>query len=496
MGNFINVRTPTDETVRLPVGVVTSKDKAFAFVANDGSRDITAIDLNAQAIANVSTTPSVLPSSALPAAGTSAATVLTGRRLFVTGLGRWSLNGAAWGSCEACHVDGLTDDVTWYFARGPRQTTSLDGTFNKADATDQRILNWSAINDEVADFEGNVRGISGGVGAIVIASVACTVQNQAACASGACDPITLTCTPNVADRIIVSGEAPPQQGLQGSSTDAANPSGASAHTHSANSNWAAITAYVQQIRSPRAVSTSAPNAPAAADIAAGLATFTGNGNCVGCHSGGKWTISKVFYTPGDGPNDAFSTSPHVAPSLSLLSWNNAVKLNGFPMALFPSTTVQTMRSGAPPSFEQLQCILRTVGTITASGSAPQGVSPAAVNVVELRQDMLTGAQGAGGVNANDFTMGFNIPSLLGLQVGAPYFHAGNARSLEEVFTGGGDIASSIFAKHHTSPLAQVFSPTATDVKQLVAFLLSLDGSTAPIAIPAVSDKGGDICAAM
>jgi hypothetical protein len=115
-----------------------------------------------------------------------------------------------------------------------------------------------------------------------------------------------------------------------------------------------------------------------------------------------------------------------------------------------------------------------------------GVSPAAVNVLELRQDMVTGAQGAGGVNANDFTTGFNPPSLLGLQVGAPYFHAGNARSLEEVF-------ASTFAGHHQSALAQVFSPTTAQIKQLVAFLLSIDGSTTPLTIPAVGNGGGDLC---
>jgi hypothetical protein len=56
--------------------------------------------------------------------------VLAGRRFFTTGLGRWSLDGAAWGSCVACHIDGLSDNVTWYFGRGPRQSTSLDGSFS------------------------------------------------------------------------------------------------------------------------------------------------------------------------------------------------------------------------------------------------------------------------------------------------------------------------------------------------------------------------------
>ncbi len=100
--------------------------------------------------------------------------------------------------------------------------------------------------------------------------------------------------------------------------------------------------------------------------------------------------------------------------------------------------------------------------------------------------MVTGAQGAGGVNANDFTKGYNVPSLLGLQVGAPYFHAGNARTLEEAL-------STTFAGHYQSAVAQVFSPTATQVQQLVAYMLSIDASTTTVAIPALGASGGDFC---
>src|SRR5678816_811354 len=84
-----------------------------------------------------------------------------------TGTGRWSLKGQAWGACQTCHSDGLTDNVSWFFARGPRQSTSLDGSFSKKNPHDQRIFNWTAINDEVDDFELNTRGVSGGVGATV-----------------------------------------------------------------------------------------------------------------------------------------------------------------------------------------------------------------------------------------------------------------------------------------------------------------------------------------
>ena len=472
-GNFIDVRTTTNFGIHLPIGTVTAHNEAFAFVANDGTRDVVAIDLNAQAVSTSATAD--VASTALPTPGTAAASQLNGKRLFNTGLGRWSLNGAAWGSCGACHADGLTDNVTWYFARGPRQTTSLDGTFNKSDPTDQRILNWSAINDEIADFEGNVRGISGGVGAIVsVANAACSVADQTVCSSGVCDPKSLTCTPATSDRINTLNQTPSQQGLQGSSTAIA--AGGALAT-----NWSDITNWIATIRSPRA-----PTNLVAADVSAGAALFgSGQGNCIGCHSGPKWTISKVFYTPGNVPNDAFGSD--VSTSLSNTSWN--ANLNGFPQGLFPSAVAsakQFMRSGAPLTFEQLQCILRPVGTIIANGAAPTGVSPAAVNVWEVRQDMTTGAQGAGGVNANDFTTGFNIPSLLGLQVGAPYYHAGNARTLEEAL-------SSTFQGHYQSPLAQVFNPTATQIRQLVAYLLSIDGSTTPLAIPALGAGGGDLC---
>jgi cytochrome c peroxidase len=84
--------------------------------------------------------------------------------------------------------------------------------------------------------------------------------------------------------------------------------------------------------------------------------------------------------------------------------------------------------------------------------------------------------------------GFNVPSLLGVQTGAPFFHGGNARTLEEVFD------ETFFAGHHRSAVAQVFDPTDDQKRQLVAYLLSLDEAEPTIAIPALSSLGGDFCA--
>ena len=87
-------------------------------------------------------------------------------------------------------------------------------------------------------------------------------------------------------------------------------------------------------------------------------------------------------------------------------------------------------------------------------------------VAEVRADMTTAAQGV---------TGFNPPSLLGMVTGAPYFHGGNARTLEEVL-------STTFEKHHKS-LATLFSPSATEIAQLVAYLSSIDNDTTTVAVP-------------
>ena len=456
--NFIDLRKDANDTlIRLPIGIATGHTQAFGFVDDDGSRDVTALAFSAQAIAGnpAQNDFRITQSSALPTAGTPDDKALRGKRFFNPGLGRWSLAKAAWGSCGACHIDGLSDNVTWYFNRGPRQTVSLEGTFASGDPTDQRILNWTAIFDEVADFELNTRGVSGGLGAIVDAN---------------------------AKRINIAAESPPQQGLMGSTQDVADPMGSGAHPHSVIADWGDITAYVQRIRSPRK-----PTTLVAADVAAGKTLFSSvaQGNCVACHSGAKWTISRRFYQPGDGTNPADGIL--TAPSLEGRDWSVQAKAASFPAALFPvvDTANAKERSGVFPGNEQIQCILRPVGTIAKDPNnvnGALGVSDPAVNVLELRQDMVTVGEGI-----NDKGRGFNPPSLLGMSVGGPYFHAGNARTLEEVF------ADPLFAGHHRSAVAQVFTPTPAQVKQLVAYLLSIDEAELPFAIPALSNTGGDFC---
>ena len=151
-----------------PIGLFAAHSTArkFLFTNNDITRNVSAVDLPSQKVAG-GTKPAVEQASDLPTDPASVSKI-AGKKFFNTGLARWSLKGQGWGSCQNCHVDGLSDNVTWYFNRGPRQSVSLDGSFSKAHPdTDQRIFNWGAIFDEVSDFENNTRAVSGGVGALV-----------------------------------------------------------------------------------------------------------------------------------------------------------------------------------------------------------------------------------------------------------------------------------------------------------------------------------------
>jgi hypothetical protein len=339
--------------------------------------------------------------------------------------------------------------VTWHFPRGARQPNSLDGTFASSDPSDSRVHNWTAIQDEVSDHEmGAIRGTQGGIGAIV---------KDAALVAGS--------------RIAIDtlGHA----GLGGSSrlaADTSNPLGFGPGESCVIDDFTHLTAFFKSIRSMKK-----PANLDAAKVTQGKGLFE-EGNCQGCHSGPKWTLSKVFYTP-DG-------TKAVNNGLKTKLWGTAASTAGFPATLFPvaSTTAdkQTMRYGGAqgPDFDQLICALRPVGTY--------GVAEGEVGVAELRRDMVTKSQGD-----EPEGKGFNIPSLLSMSVGAPYFHAGQVRTLEALL-------GSTFATHRQALKAGFLEDATPDraakVAALVEFILSIDEDTTPIAEPTLGPNGGSFCA--
>jgi hypothetical protein len=112
-----------------------------------------------------------------------------------------------------------------------------------------------------------------------------------------------------------------------------------------------------------------------------------------------------------------------------------------------------------------------------------------VGVAELRADMKTVSQGDGSPQGEG--RGYNIPSLLGVSTGAPYLHAGQARTLEALF-------SSTF-ETHARALAPNFLAESDpyvveqNIDYLVQYLLSIDEDSKWPQIPAPGPAGGSLC---
>ncbi|MEZ4452698.1 MAG: hypothetical protein R3B09_24775, partial [Nannocystaceae bacterium] len=128
----------------------------------------------------------------------------------------------------------------------------------------------------------------------------------------------------------------------------------------------------------------------------------------------------------------------------------------------PSTDTKQLKVIAPDANgppHRHTCVVRKVGTFDVQGPDGHGAD-------EIRQNGAA-AQGPDG---------FNVPSLLGMATGAPYFHNGSAETLEEAF--GGEF------KTHLQAGNQVFSPTPTELADLIAFIASIDEDTPTIPVPA------------
>jgi len=150
-----------------PRAMVINATDTRGYVWNYVSRDVTIVDLTTDTalgryvLANQ-------PSDPLQQK------VQRGKELFNTSIGplfpvsgvtEGAMADRGWCACSSCHPNGQTDKVTWMFPAGPRVSTPLNSTFDPSHAN-QRALNWSAIFDEVADFELNTRGVAGGSGLI------------------------------------------------------------------------------------------------------------------------------------------------------------------------------------------------------------------------------------------------------------------------------------------------------------------------------------------
>ncbi|PRQ03954.1 hypothetical protein [Enhygromyxa salina] len=413
---------------RSPSGVAIAGTDMF--VANEVGHSISHMNLAQQVTVTADIESATGPGTA---AGIEQ---LQGQRFFNTGLGRWSTNG--WVSCAGCHPFGTTDNVTWSFPAGPRQTSDTSATFNAA-ATEQRILNWTAIFDEIHDFELNTRGVAGGTGAIVSdtalndnGTANAAVQINIVGPGGVPDPI------NAFNRGSARGAA-----LTGATPD----------------DWDAIEAYVASLRST--YGTTRPGG----DPLAGRAVFEEAG-CDSCHGGSLWTLSRRTYTPAFNLDDGSDLDERqmtlLAAGVDTLGEVRADQVTSTDPGVL--TVLSNDANGAPARHT---CVARIVGTFDNDGPSSHGAE-------ELRQS----GGPAQGVD------GYNVPSLLGVGRGAPFLHNGAAETLEELFDPSGEFTNHLRAGN------QVFSPTPQQQADLIAFVKTIDDDTVPFAI----DPAQDFCA--
>lgn len=373
------VRVPVGKN---PRGIVINSTDTRAYVMNFISRDVSVVDI-ADGSATKNHEIARVASASLPAAGTLAGVVHRGHELFVTAIGPAGdgnsappggrMSDTGWGACYSCHPSGLADGVTWLFPDGPRQSISMESTAEHPQPNTaqlnangapvlpffhQRALNWSAVRDEVQDFELNIRAVSGGQGLIR--------DGQGV--------FNLTPTANTGR----------------------------------DADLDAIAAYISfGIRAP--VSPLRPKnafgGQADPEIGQGRALFAA-ANCQACHGGPNWTRSRIDFMP---------------PPLG-----------------------ETIVDG------QLVKFLVNVGTF----------DPTAFNEVRGVGTTIVPANGA---------LGFNVPSLLSVFAGAPYFHSGSAPTLDDALAN---------VTHRSSGTGGVDTLTsAADRARVVKFLKSIDAKT-------------------
>ncbi len=262
-----------------PRGIVVNNADTRAYVMNFISRDVSVIDLTASPEKELAK----ILVAALPPAGSDNFVTLLGNELFNTSVGefddgvkgRMSNNG--WQACASCHFEGLTDGVVWQFPAGPRKSIPLNATFSpKAPDTDQRVLNYSAIFDEVCDFEINIRNVSGGQGLIITDTVGSTAPHP-----------------------VLTAFNPPNCGRKALTVQGVN-------------SWDAITQWIaKKVRSPQSPLHGVDsNSPDGQLVTKGRQLFQ-SANCQLCHGGAKWSTSQVDFARTSPPSEP--TSLETAP---------------------------------------------------------------------------------------------------------------------------------------------------------------------------------------
>jgi YVTN family beta-propeller protein len=449
-----------------PVGIVINDAGTTAYVNNFVSHNVSVVNLTNDAVSKV------IRTTDLPAPGSKAEIAIIGAEQFFASRGHYNqppgtsisiserLSAEGWQACSSCHFKGLTDSVVWQFNTGPRKSISLNGTFDPHDTlkttSNQRILNYSPIRDEVADFDPNIRDTSGPGG--LLNAQLCSDPQPGAATTSNFDP----------NHGLILGDSNAQLGpciINNLAVKANGPGKRNEITVTlpgSNVEVPALTALNEWVR----VAIRTPNGPLnnvqvsggvpLGDIISGRVFFKLAG-CAGCHGGNQWTSSILDFDPP--PNDA---------------------VEGFTLTERTGVFV-----GNPSGAQFLQRFLRDIKSfdlnVVGSGNAIPGqpligAPEKTARVLQANGTIQAAQQDALGkdYNSDGRGIGFSPPSLLGIGLLPPYYHNGACETLACVLAN---------VNHRTAAGTFPFGDILADPNKrakVVRFLESIDVKTSPI----------------
>jgi YVTN family beta-propeller protein len=445
-----------------PVGIAINSAGTRAYVSNFVSGNISVVNLEIDRV------QSVIQTAALPPSGSLGERLLVGAEMFFSSRGHFNrpagttvrtderLSSEGWQSCASCHFNGWTDGVVWAFNAGPRKSVNLAGTFNPHNRNEQKVLNYSAIFDEIEDFELNIRNVSGPGN--LAAPVDCKQP----------PPDQSSFNPN--QGLIIGDnndiDFPPcviaplaGKANAGRREVTVNPVGATAEVPALTS----LKLWVQRaVRVPNGPlnSDELPGGVPVNQINQGRALFIQQG-CQNCHGGGLWSSSvKDFVSPP--PNRQIACE---------------VNLGGAAPPGSHCTTAPV--TGDPVAIQYLRRFIRNIGSynlgvpgqgnpIDGNIGAVEKAAPALVNGVSQPPKDGLGLD----FNNDGFGEGFSPQSLLGVFAVQPYYHNGACETLACVVGN---------SKHRTANgTLPDFLDTANKRNLVVRFLESIDTNTAPV----------------
>lgn len=408
-----------------PLGIVINDLGTKAYVMNYISRNVSVIDLATDSVTKV------IKSTDLPPAGSQAEQLQVGAEMFFSSRGVFDggkvdrLSSEGWQNCASCHFAGLTDGNIWVFGAGPRKAVPINGSFSPHNPDDQRMLNYSAIFDEVEDFEANIRNVSGPgnlPGNVLDPNHGLLIGDNG----------DINAAPAAVNAFALPNAGRPQLTVT---------------LPNSNTSWPALEALREwtrfAIRTPNGMLTDAElpgSTLSQSDVNEGRRLFFQAG-CQACHGGTKWTISNKDFVspPGDVTTETDANGAGVAPD--------------------------------PVATQYIDRFLAEVGTFNLGVTTP--VDGKLVGALEKANRANTSSENgfdALGIDydANGTGPGFNIPALLGIGQLPPYYHNGSCETLACVLSN---------QTHRSAGRGQDILNTAGERSDVVAFLQTLDAET-------------------